>query len=304
MTRKDITNLGASIRQRLQNRARSSNIPFDELLRFFAMERFLYRISKSAYADRFTLKGALMLRIWNTPMQRPTMDIDMLGRMNNDIQYVENLIREICTVEVEPDGISFDTTTIVGRAIREDADYEGVRIRFLGLLDNARVTLQIDIAFDPFIATKSVFCDYPTILDFPAPRLMGYSREATIAEKFQAMVYLGKINSRVKDFYDIWLLSRHFDFDGIILADAIKTTFEHRQTPIEVTPLAFTPEFVTETTIAKNWNAFITKNHLNDAPKDFERVIRSLESFLSPVAESLSKSKRFNCAWKAPGPWL
>ncbi|RLC36677.1 nucleotidyl transferase AbiEii/AbiGii toxin family protein [candidate division Kazan bacterium] len=303
MTRKNVTNLGASIRQRLQNHAQLSNRPFDEILRFFAMERFLYRLSKSAHADRFTLKGALMLRIWDTPLQRPTMDIDLLGRMDNDIQTVESLIREICTVEVEPDGIIFDPTTIVGRVIREDTDYEGVRIRFQSRIDNARVTLQLDIAFDPFVATKSFLCDYPTILDLPAPRMKAYSREATIAEKFQAMVYLGSINSRMKDFYDIWLLSRHFDFDGNILADAIKATFEHRRTPIEATPLAFTPAFSVEPTITHQWRAFITKNHLNDAPVDFAQVTIALADFLSPVSESIIESRHFNSIWKAPGPW-
>ena len=303
MTRKDITNLPASIRQRLQNHARLSNRPFDELLRFFAMERFLYRLSKSAHADKFTLKGSLMLRIWDAPQQRPTMDIDLLGRMANDVRAVENLIREICAFQVEPDGIYFDQNTIVGQVIREDADYEGVRIRFQGRLDNARVTLQLDIAFDPFIATESVLSDYPTILDLPAPRMKAYSREATIAEKFQAMVYLGSINSRMKDFYDIWLLSRHFDFDGKILAEAIKATFEHRRTPIEATPLAFTPEFNVEPTITHQWRAFITKNHLNDAPVDFAQVTKVLANFLSPVSESLIESRNFDSKWKAPGPW-
>jgi len=303
MTPRNITNLGASIRQRLQNHARSANRPFDEILRFFAMERFLYRLTKSAHADRFTLKGALMLRIWDTPLQRPTMDIDLLGRMDYDIRAVESLIREICNVEVEPDGIIFDPATVVGRVIREDADYEGVRIRFQSRIDNARVTLQLDIAFDPYVTTKSFLCDYPTILDLPAPRMKAYSREATIAEKFQAMVYLGSINSRMKDFYDIWVLSRHFDFDGKILADAIIATFEHRRTAFEATPLAFTPAFNVEPTITHQWRAFITKNHLHDAPVDFAQVTKVLEDFLSPVSESLIESQHFDSIWKAPGPW-
>lgn len=303
MTRKNITNLPASIRRRLQNHARLSNRPFDELLRFFAMERFLYRLSKSAYAHRFTLKGALMLRIWDAPLQRPTMDIDLLGRTDNDVKAVENLIREICNVEVEPDGIVFDPNTIVGQVIREDADYEGVRIRFQGRLDNARVTLQLDIAFDPFVATESILNDYPTILDLPAPRMKTYSRESAIAEKLQAMVYLGRINSRMKDFYDIWLLSRHFDFDGKILAGAIKATFEHRRTPIEAMPLAFTSEFSGEPTIALQWKAFITKNRLNNAPVELAQVTQAIADFLIPVMGSLSESRPFDGVWKAPGPW-
>ncbi len=303
MTRRDIINLPASIRQRLLNHAHLSNRPFEELLRTFAMERFLYRLSISAHADKFTLKGALTLRIWDAPLQRPTMDIDLLGRTDNDVRAVENLIREICDVEVEPDGIVFDPTTIAGRVIREDADYEGVRIRLQGRLDNARTKLQIDIAFDPFVATESVVSDYPTILDLPAPRMKACSREATIAEKLQTMVYLGSINSRMKDFYDIWLLSRHFDFDGKILAGAVKATFEHRRTPIEAVPTALTPEFSNESENVFRWMAFVTKNHLNDAPVEFANVTEALAGFLLPVLGSFTESRHFDSIWKAPGPW-
>ena len=303
MTPKNVTNLPASIRQRLQNRAQMSDRPFDEILRFFAMERFLYRLSKSVHADKFTLKGALMLRIWNAPIQRPTMDIDLLGKTDNEVGAVENLIRAVCNLQVEPDGLTFDPKTVVGKSIREDADYEGVRIRFQGRLENAKVTLQLDIAFDPFVATETPLNHYPTILDFPAPILKTYSRESTISEKLQAMVYLGTINSRMKDFYDILLLSRHFDFDGATLADAIGSTFDHRQTEIEPLPLAFTSEFGNDSSRALQWKAFVEKNKLNDVPTDFSQVTTEIVTFLKPVLERLAASKPFIGTWNAPGPW-
>ena len=208
-------NIGASVRQRLLNKARETGRPFSELLQYFAMERFLYRLSKSEYADKFVLKGALMLTAWNAPLLRPTMDIDLLGRIGNDIGAMAAIVREICAGRVEPDdGLVFDAATVQGERIAEAAEYEGVRIRFRATLDAARIQMQLDIGFGDIVVPAAVPTIYPTILDLPAPHLLAYSRETAIAEKFEAMVKLGELNSRMKDFFDIWLLSRSFDFDG------------------------------------------------------------------------------------------
>lgn len=303
MTPKTITNLSASVRQRLRDHAAVTDRPFDEILRFFAMERFLYRLSMSQHADKFILKGALMLRVWNAPQQRPTMDIDFLGQPGNDIRSIENIVREICSIEVEPDGIVFNPTTVVGQVIRADADYEGVRIRFQGLIESARVKIQIDIAFDPFLPTELVINNYPTILGFPIPRLKSYSRESTVSEKLQAMVFLGTANSRVKDFYDIWLISRYFDFDGETLASAIKTTFEHRRTQLEAMPVAFATKFVTDPVNTNRWQAFITRNNLTGVPDQLGQVADVIAAFLTPVLNALIESEPFTKVWRAPGPW-
>ena len=204
---KPIKNLPASVRQRLLDRARSGQRPFNELLQYYAMERFLYRLTRSAHAGRFILKGALMLRVWRSPEIRSTMDIDMLARTSNGEADILAQIREIMAVNVEPDGIVFDPASIQAERITEDADYEGIRIRFRALLDTARVTLQIDVGFGDIIYPGPEESDLPAMLDFPPPRLLCYSRESAIAEKFEAMVKLGVLNSRMKDFYDIWLLS-------------------------------------------------------------------------------------------------
>ena len=207
-------NASTSVRQRLLNRSRSERRPFNELLQYFAMERFLYRLSQSAHAHRFVLKGALMLRVWGSPEFRPTMDIDLLGRTRNAEAAIVSQMRDILMVNAGTDGLAFDPDSIQTERITEGADYDGIRIRFLGALGSARIHMQIDIGFGDVVYPAPKESNFPTILDFPAPRLLCYSRESSISEKFEAMVKLSMLNSRMKDFYDIWLMSRLFDFEG------------------------------------------------------------------------------------------
>jgi predicted nucleotidyltransferase component of viral defense system len=303
MTKRQYKNIGASIRQRLLTKARNTGRPFNELLQYFAMERFLYRLSNSPHADNFILKGALMLTVWEAPLTRPTMDIDFLGRIENSAETLVKVTREICQQEVEPDGIVSDVTDIDAERIAEDADYEGIRIRFRGSLDTARFVIQLDTGFGDIIVPSPKSMNYPTILDLPAPHLRGYSRESTIAEKFEAMVKLGILNSRMKDFFDIWLISRQFDFDGSILAKAITKTFSTRGTKIPAEPLALTDVFAKDATKATQWRGFVRRNRLSEAPKDLTEVIVSIGAFLKPISESLAAGHVFKSIWKAPGPW-
>jgi len=296
-------NIAASVRQRLLNKAKETGRIFSELLQYFAMERFLYRLSKSRYADNFVLKGALMLTAWEAPLTRPTMDIDLLGRIDNSIETIVDVTREMCRQEVEPDGIVFDVTTIEAERIAEDAEYEGIRVRFRGSLDTAQIVMQLDIGFGDIIIPSSELTNYPTLLDLPAPHLCGYSRESTIAEKFEAMVKLGILNSRMKDFFDIWLMSRQFDLKGVTLAEAILKTFSTRRTRIPAEPVALTDAFANDTTKAVQWRGFLRRNRLSGAPKDFMEVIISIDAFLKPMSERLAAGHVFNSVWKAPGPW-
>ena len=172
MNPKPVRNIPASIRQRLLNRAKTDNRPFNELLQYFAMERFLYRLSKSTHADRFILKGALMLRVWRSPEARPTMDIDMLGRTSNLEADIAAQVRDILSVELEPDGLIFDGSTIRTERISEDADYEGIRVSFIGELDSAQVNIRIDIGFGDVVVPDPEVLELPTVLDLPAPRLL------------------------------------------------------------------------------------------------------------------------------------
>ena len=303
MTRRPPKNIAASVRQRLLIKARETRRPFSELLQYFAMERFLYRLSKSQYADNFVLKGALMLTVWEAPLTRPTMDIDLLGRIDNSIETIVEVTREICRQEVEPDRIDFDIATVEAERIAEDADYEGIRVRFRGSLDTARIVMQLDIGFGDIVIPSPEPTNYPTLLDLPSPHLRGYSRESTIAEKFEAMVKLGILNSRMKDFFDIWLMLRQFDFEGPILAEAISKTFFTRATNIQSEPLALTNSFAEDAAKAAQWRGFIRRNRIENAPQNLIEVVTAIDAFLGPIAKSLASGHVFKATWKAPGPW-
>jgi len=294
-------NLPASIRQRLLNRARNDRRPFSELLQYYAMERFLYRLSQSVYVDRFILKGALMLRVWRSPEVRPTMDIDMLGRTSRGEADIALQIQDILTVDVETDGLAFDPASIQTERITEDADYEGIRIRFLGALGSARINMQVDIGFGDIVYPEPEKSDLPTMLDSPAPRLLCYSRESSIAEKFEAMVKLGMLNSRMKDFYDIWLLSRQFNFNGPRLTEAIRLTFERRGTELPTEIDAFTEPFIEAK--QTQWAAFRKRLGQNHIPVSFRKIAASVDNFLSPIVEVFSSGKQSPTTWATPGPW-
>ncbi len=294
-------NMSASIRQRLLNRARSDQRPFNELLQYYAMERFLYRLSQSVYADQFILKGALMLRVWGSPEVRPTMDIDMLGKTSNEEARMVAQIQDILTVNVENDGLAFDPDSIQTERITEDADYEGIRVRFLGALGTAKITMQIDIGFGDAVYPEPEKSEFPTMLNFPAPRLFCYSRESSIAEKLEAMVKLGTLNSRMKDFYDIWLLSRQFNFDGTQLLEALRLTFERRNTEMPLEIEAFTDFFIEAK--QTQWAAFRKRLGENHVPVSFREIVASVDSFLSPIIRGLASGRSIFVNWIAPGPW-
>ena len=303
MTKRPHRDVAASVRQRLLNNARETGRPFSEMLQYFAMERFLYRLSKSRYSDNFVLKGAVMLTAWEAPLSRPTMDIGFLGQIDNNIDTIIAITKDICSQKVEPDGITFDLTSIRGEHITEDANYEGVRVRLHGSLDTARFTMQLDIGFGDLVIPAPVSIEYPTILDLPGPRIRGYTKESTIAEKFEAMVKLGALNSRMKDFFDMWLLSRQFDFEGSRLSAAIEKTFSTRGTDIQSEPIALTNAFAEDPAKVAQWRGFIRKNRLTNVPQDFGKVIKAIVVFLEPVAKTLAEKKPFEATWIAPGPW-
>jgi predicted nucleotidyltransferase component of viral defense system len=296
-------NIAASVHQRLLNKAQESGRPFNELLQYFAMERFLYRLSKTSYADHFVLKGALMLTVWKAPLSRPTMDIDLLGQIDNSIETIVDITKDICDQEVETDGITFDPRSIEGERITEVANYKGVRIKLRGTLGTAKITMQLDIGFGDVIIPAAASLKYPTILDLPAPKLQGYSKESYIAEKFEAMVKLGTLNSRMKDFFDIWLLLRQFDFKGSRLATAIAKTFSPRGTDIPPEPVVLMNSFTEDRVKAAQWHGFIRKIRLTNVPEDFVEVIKAIATFLGPIAKSLARDLHFKASWKAPGPW-
>lgn len=291
--KKIITNVPASVRVRLKNMAKNNGCPFAEILKNYAMERFLYRFSVSKYTDKFVLKGALMFAVWQVAERRATLDIDFLARFDNKIQSIEQVIREICQAHVIDDGLIFDAATVAGEKIKMDAEYEGVRIKFTGFLEKSRIPVQIDFGFGDIVYPKPKDIDYPVFLDFPAPQLKGYPIETVVAEKVEAMIKLGALNSRMKDFYDVWLLIRKFDFKPEQLAKALEKTFEHRKTGFPEGDKLFADEiYDNKSDRQKLWMAFLKKNNIKTAPEKLSVAAEIIERFLTKPIGLIRKKIR------------
>jgi predicted nucleotidyltransferase component of viral defense system len=281
-------NVAASIHQHLLNVARETGRPFNEVLQYFAMERLLYRLSCSPHKDSFVLKGALLFRVWDVPDSRATKDIDLLAYLDNSPENLASIFRDVCIVAGE-DGLIFDPDSVQSQTIKEDADYEGVRVRFRGKLGSARVTMQVDIGFGDKVHPEIVRADYPVILDLPGPSLRMYPPETVIAEKAEAMVHLGSLNSRMKDFYDIWWLSRQFEFDDAVLSEAIRETFKNRGT--EFMPFdELQGDLLENETLEKQWSAFLAKSGVS-GPESFHEVLDQIAIFLGPIFERIDHPK-------------
>lgn len=279
---REIKNIGASVRARLLNLSKANGQSFDLVLTRFALERLLFRLSQSPHADRFVLKGAMLMMSWFDDPHRGTRDLDLLGFGDPSEDAMLATFRDILSQDVE-DGVVFDPDTLRVDRIREELDYGGLRLRAIASIGGARINLTIDIGFGDALEPGAEVVDYPVMLDLPAPRLRAYARETVIAEKFQAMVALGRANSRMKDFYDIWILSRSFTFDDDRLAQAIAATFARRKTavPTEL-PDALTPAFATDEQKQKQWRAFVEDVAVDPGP--LALVLEELGGFLMPRA--------------------
>lgn len=287
---KEIRNIGASVRARLQNRSRETGQSFDLILTRYALERLLYRLSTSAYADQFVLKGAMLLTSWFTDPYRATRDLDLLGFGDPSPDAMVAAFKQILATDVE-DGVQFDLDAVRVDQIREELEYGGLRLRTTASISGARIAVTVDVAFGDALEPGAEVIDYPCMLDFPAPRLRAYVRETVIAEKFQAMVALGLANSRMKDFYDIWLLSQSFPFHDDRLARAVAATFERRGTEIPAElPDALTPAFVGDEQRQRQWNAFLENVALD--PGSLADVIASVAGFIMPHATAAAKIRR------------
>jgi predicted nucleotidyltransferase component of viral defense system len=269
----------------------------------YGLERVLYRISQSKYRESFVLKGALLFELWTEQRYRPTRDADFLARGENNPGRFAEVFQQICEMQVEDDGLRFDANTVTAERITEDADYEGVRVKFVGYQEKARIPIQIDLGFGDVITPGAVETEIPSLLDLPKAKLQTYPRETVVAEKFEAMVNLGLANSRMKDFYDLLSLSREFPFEGKVLSDAIQNTFARRDTQLPAgTPVAFTPEFFEDADKKKQWAAFCNKNRSFVAEIGLESVCREIAAFLVPVVEALNHGVTLPKKW-SHGSW-
>jgi predicted nucleotidyltransferase component of viral defense system len=280
--REAVRNIGASVRGRLQNISRERNQTFQLVLTHYVLERLLYRLSQTKYRDRFVLKGAMLITKWFADPLRPTQDLDLLGFGDADPDKMVTIFREICAVPFD-DAVVFDIKAVEIDRMREELEYGGLRIKTNATVDGARVRVVIDIGFGDATEPGLTEMDLPVLLDFPAPHLRAYARETVIAEKFQAMVALGRANSRMKDLYDIWVLSRTYEFEGANLARAIAATFARRKTEIPSDPPdALTPAFAQDPAKIQQWNSFV--DDVAFQPDSFVEVIRDLAAFLMPHA--------------------
>lgn len=305
MTKPVPKNLPASVRQKLANLAHERNVDFGLILVKYGLERILFRLSRSPYRDIFVLKGALLFELWTEQRYRPTRDADFLARGDNSPERFILVFRELCVLEVDEDGLRFDADTVEAERISEDADYEGVRVTFVAYLERAKIPIQIDVGFGDIVTPVPSETDYPTLLEFPGPRLLAYPKETVVAEKFEALVKLGIANTRMKDFYDLEILSRTFAFEGKTLAKAIQNTFQKRGTglPMAGLPLAFTSDFYDDVNKNRQWSAFCMKNESYVQKVEFKTVIGAIRNFLVLPVRTVQEGNSFSKVWKPGGPW-
>jgi Nucleotidyl transferase AbiEii toxin, Type IV TA system len=305
LPRSKIKNLRASVRQKLLNLAQERNDDFGLVLTKYGLERMLFRLSKSKYRDTFILKGALLFELWTKERYRATRDADFLAKGDNSPERFMRIFRKISALEVQDDGLRFDSKTVQAERIKENEDYEGIRLTLTAFLDKAQIPIQIDIGFGDAISPGPIESEYPTLLNLPAPRLLTYPRETVVSEKLEAIVKLGIANSRMKDFHDLHSLSKTFEFDGKALINAVRATFERRGTafPEGGSPLAFTPEFYEDENKIKQWKAFCNKNKPRVQEIEFKALMARLASFLIPVIKSAKGGPEPNSRWTPDRLW-
>ena len=259
-----VKNIGASVRARINNKAKADNVNTQFLLTRYALERMLYRLAVSEHRDSFLLKGALLFDLWYDVPLRPTRDIDLLGFGMAEIPHLINVFEDLCAIEVE-DGINFDAASINAEEIRKDANYSGTRLTVLGIIDGAKCTVQVDVGYGDAVTPAPEMATYPVMLeDMPAPELRVYPQYTVIAEKFEAIVSLGMANSRMKDYFDLWVLLRNADLEPSILEQAVQATLARRGTVMPTgIPVGLSDQFASDKSRVALWDAFVGRNKLN-----------------------------------------
>ena len=298
------TNIPASVKQRLLNLARTSDIEFNILLTKYALERLLYRISVSRLKNRFVLKGAMLFWVWRKSMHRSTLDVDFLDLETTPMEQLAHEFRDICAFAVEDDGFRFLAESVRASQIRGHDAFTGARINLTGMLGKASVPLQVDIGFGDACIPPPELVDFPVLLNHPVPRLLASARETMIAEIFHALVGLGMRNSRMKDYFDIHSLSQEFDFKGSALIQALTATFERQKTALpHRAPIGLSAEFSMDPAKQIQWKSFLVQKDVQDFKMTFEQVVVAVRRFLMPPSSASAGGKKFDDFWPAGGPW-
>ena len=287
-------NVAASVRAKLLNKTRAEKRDFTLVLTRYALERLLYRLSISTHAEHFLLKGAPLL--WFDEPLRPTRDMDLLGFGLAEEPYLIEAFAELCELDVD-DGIRFDAQSIRAEEIRKEANYAGIRVTLLGWVDGARCQVQVDVGYGDAVTPGPEAVEYPVMLDeFPAPKLRVYPRYTVVAEKLEALISLGVANSRMKDYFDLWVLARHSDFEGEVLRDAIGATLSRRGTDIPTdVPFGLTEAFATDAQKQMQWQGFLKKNRLEALT--LEQIVADLQGFLMPPLSAMANGQGFGGTW-------
>jgi predicted nucleotidyltransferase component of viral defense system len=298
------TGLAHSIQVRLVQHAKKLGIDPNVVLVRYASERLLYRLSRSSHAERFVLKGALLLLVWLGETIRPTRDADLLGFGELDTASLRTIFEEVCAQHVEPDGIEFDRASLHIGPIRIEDAYGGQRVEMTARLGKARIRVQVDVGIGDAIVPPPQWIEYPSLLDLPRPRLRAYRPETAIVEKLHAMVILGAANSRMRDFFDVYALAGSQAFDGSVLAEALAATFARRRTEVpHELPTALTREFAAIPGKSVQWTGFTRRLLRDTPPPDLATVIDAIADFAAPVLFAVARSERFAGSWPPGGPW-
>lgn len=302
MTKKP-TNIPASVQARLLQLARDRSEDFQLVLVRYVNERLLARLAASPYAERFVLKGATLFTIWTGQPHRATRDIDLLGFGDPDQNNLLRIFTEVVTLDVENDGVTFDLSSLASGSIRDDQLYGGVRLELTARIVSAQVRVQVDIGFGDAITPEAAMVDLPSMLGFPSASMRAYPRETVVAEKLEAAVQLGMANSRMKDFYDLAILAKTFNFDGETLAQAILATFNRRNTPVPTRlPIAFTAIFADDAIKNSQWGGFVKKTGIHNVGTLHE-TIATVAAFVESPLLAACASMPFNAKWSVGGPW-
>jgi predicted nucleotidyltransferase component of viral defense system len=293
-------NPAASVHARLAQRRTKTGEDYNVLLVRFTLERLLYRLSISKHREQFVLKGAMLFALWEPGMHRATRDLDLLGFGRSTPERLADIFRELCNLEVEADGVDFDPRSVRCEDIRAQDEYAGIRVKLRATVGKAVVPLQVDVGFGDALPVAPEEITFPVMLGMAAPKLRAYSRETVVAEKLEAIVKLGMLNSRFKDYFDLHYLAQKFPFNGALLVKSIAGTFARRGTAFpEGLPAGLTTMFGTDPAKIRGWQAFWRKTGPKAAAPTLEAVIQLLIEFLEPPLDAAAKGKPLTATWKS-----
>jgi hypothetical protein len=297
-------NAAASVRAKLLNIAEKTGEDYNLLLVRYVAERLLYRLGVSEHSSAFVLKGAMLFLVWGNHPHRPTRDIDLLGYGESTPAHLVEVFRSLCTLPVSDDGVLFLEDSVAATAIRALDEYGGIRVTLQATIGTAVIAMQVDVGYGDATTPSPTETDYPTILEMPVPRLRVYAKETVVAEKTEAIVKLSMANTRYKDYFDLRELSASQSFDGPLLSQALRATFERRRTTIPATvPVGLTATFGADTIKEQQWRAFCNKSSVVAPVPTLASVVASIAAFVGPPLIAASTDTSFMKRWDPSGSW-